>query len=47
MTCVYNKKTGKETRLSHPVDAREWVNSGLYTSIKPSAKPKTKPTTEE
>ena len=40
MFSVYDKKTGKETKLPYSVDAKDWVSTGNYTDKKPIAKPK-------
>lgn len=36
---IYDKKTGEEVKLNHPIDAKEWVATGKYVEEKPKAKP--------
>jgi len=41
---LYDKKTGKEYNVPHPIDVNEWLASGDFTKVNPKApiKPKGK-----
>ena len=41
MAVIYEKKTGKEVKLNHAIDAKEWLATGKYVKVKPVAKPQT------
>lgn len=45
MVVIYEKKTGKEIKLNHSVDAKEWLKTGNYVDKKPVKR--TAPPTEE